>query len=186
MLATDYAADPKFGEDCRMMVALAYLTETDVVKFWTALAEPQGWSVKPDSQLAEYFERTYVGLPGRNQKRKQPLFPIKLWNCSGRVLTGDPRTTNSLEAWHRWFQQTISCSHSTFYKLFGFLLREQNHQEVVIAQLGAGQTPPKKRKKDELRTERLLEVAKRYDGVDLVGFLRNMSANLEISLRVRF
>ena len=52
----------------------------------------------------------------------------------------------------------------------------------MIAQICAGQSPRKKRKKYELRTERLLEVVKPFDGADIVGFLRDMSANLEINL----
>ena len=110
------------------------------------------------------------------------MFPTKLRNCSAHVLAGDPRTTNSLEAWHRAFQQTIACSHPTVYKLFGFLLREQNHQELIISQLHAGQAAPKKRKHDEARAERLLEVIKRYDGTDVVAFLRCIAANVEINL----
>jgi len=181
-LAADYASDVQFGEACRMLVALAYVPETDVIKGWTAMQNLPGWALKACSDLAEYFERSYIGTPGRNKTRKHPVFPIRLWNCSGRALAGDPRTTNSLEAWHRAFQQTIACAHPTVYKLFGFLRREQGHQELMIAQISAGQSPPKKRKKYELRTERLMEVVKRYDGVDIVGFLRDISASLEINL----
>ena len=52
----------------------------------------------------------------------------------------------------------------------------------MIAQICAGQSLQKKRKKYELRTERLLEVVKPFDGTDIVGFLRDMSADLEINL----
>ena len=39
------------------------------------------------------------------------------------------------------------------------------------------------RKSDyELRCQRLVEVAKRYDDNDVVGFLRNMTANVEMNL----
>jgi len=72
--------------------------------------------------------------------------------------------------------------HPAVCKLFGFLHRKQDYQELMIAQICAGQSPRKKRKKYELRTERLLEVGKPFDGTDIVGFLRDMSANLEINL----
>ena len=72
--------------------------------------------------------------------------------------------------------------HPAVCKLFGFLHRKQGYQELMIAQIFAGQSPRKKRKKYELRTERLLEVVKPFDGADIVGFLRDMSANLEINL----
>ena len=57
---------------------------------------------------------------------------------------------------------------------FGFLRREQGHQELVVEELSGGDS-------HELRTERMLEVIKRYDA-DVVGFLHNMAANLEINL----
>ena len=82
----------------------------------------------------------------------------------------------------RAFQQRICCSYPTVYKLFGFLRWEQGHQEVITAQLGAGHPPPKKRTGDELRCQRLMEVAKRYGDNDVVAFLRNMTANVEINL----
>ena len=66
-------------------------------------------------------------------------------------------------------------------KKFGFLRREQGRQELVVEQLSADQAPPRQRRGDELRTERMLEVTKRYDA-DVVGFLHDMAANLEINL----
>ena len=72
--------------------------------------------------------------------------------------------------------------HPAVCKLFGFLHRKQRYQELTIAQVCADQSPQKKQKKYELRTERLLEVVKPFDGTDIVGFLRDMSVNLEINL----
>ena len=70
-------------------------------------------------------------------------------------------------------------------KKFGFLRREQGHQELVVEQLSVGQARPRQRRGDELRTERMLEVIKRYEA-DVVNFLHDMAANLEINLRVNF
>ena len=67
-LAGDYATDVKFGEECRMLVALAYLPQTDVLKAWAELMNTPGWSTKQGSLLADYFERTYIGLPGKDEK----------------------------------------------------------------------------------------------------------------------
>ena len=54
----------------------------------------------------EYFQRNWVG-PLRRNVRRAPRFPVVWWNCHQRVLAGRARTNNSIEGWHRAFDQRV-------------------------------------------------------------------------------
>ena len=132
--------------------------------------------VAEDEPLKRYFETTYIGVPNRNNRgRKQPLFPIALWNCHDRLLNGDPRTTNSVEAWHRAFHNTVGADHPAVYTFFDKLRDEQKHQEVIVDQLQGGMPAPQQRKKVKQYSDRLIAIAEQYDPSDLLGYLKNIA-----------
>ena len=59
--------------------------------------------------MLTYFEKYYIGKPKKSQPgvRAIPCYPIGMWNCYQRVLDGEERTNNSIEAWHRQFEVTF-------------------------------------------------------------------------------
>ena len=126
-------------------MALAFVPERDVVRAWEALINMPGKSEFFNGTLVDYMEKTFIGTPNRNRPRKQPLFPVKLWNCWDQLKGGLPRTTNSVEAWHRAFQQIVASCHPEVYKFFEILKNEQGHQEVLLEQVGRGVAQPKKK-----------------------------------------
>ena len=89
--------------------------------------------------LIQYFERTYIGctLPGGAYQRA--LFPIGMWNHHFDNAYGFPRTTNSVEAWHRSFNVTVGCQHPNIWKFLAALKREQGLVEVRQAKYIAGE-----------------------------------------------
>jgi len=48
-------------------------------------------------KVVNYFEDIFIGRPDRRGLRKQPMFPIKLWNVFDRVPELLPRTNNCVE-----------------------------------------------------------------------------------------
>ena len=59
--------------------------------------------------MLTYFEKYYIGKknPKNHLERKLPSYPISTWNVYNKVLNGDKRTNNNLEAWHAAFEVII-------------------------------------------------------------------------------
>ena len=77
-----------------------------------------------------------MGVPGG--QRRDPLFPITVWNMYEQTLQGLPRTNNTVEGWHRSFQANVGGCHLNFINI---LKGEQNLAQVHIAQARAGHQP---------------------------------------------
>ena len=58
-------------------------------------------------QWSSYFEDTYIGRPGRRQRR-DTRFSHDMWNVYQRTLQELPRTNNNIDGWHRGFQSLIT------------------------------------------------------------------------------
>ena len=103
--------------------------------------------------LENYWEDTYIGRQRRN-RRANPRFSLQLWNVRDRVIENLPRTNNSVEAWHRSFQQTIDGEHPSVYKLVEQFRREQDHYELKIEKFRAGIRHPEASKSKYVRLNR--------------------------------
>ena len=101
----------------RMLPALAFASPFDVPELFPQVIEQV--NIPEATELALYFEQTYVGrtLPGGGQVN--PLFPIEMWNHHHEAPIGIPRTTNAIEAWHRSYNATIGCHHPNIWKSLG-------------------------------------------------------------------
>jgi hypothetical protein len=87
----------------------AFVPEEKVLEFFNELierefnAENEELDEKQNEEnrkleiLVAYFEDTYIGRIVRNNQRKNPLFPIKIWNCCEMIEDNLPKTNNSVE-----------------------------------------------------------------------------------------
>ncbi|MCP4491900.1 MAG: hypothetical protein GY820_32040 [Gammaproteobacteria bacterium] len=83
--------------------------------------------------------------------REVPPFPIELWNVNARTIEGKERTTNKIEGWHRCFQSQVGNLYPKFFKFVDVLKRENNLNQLEVAQMVAGNPlPPQRRKYREL------------------------------------
>jgi hypothetical protein len=112
------------------LVALAYVPEEEVVSYYQALLEEELPSTfdairdhigqGPDDNFKEfnnmrksvdeflqYFEKTYVGQPGRLGSWNPPRFPISLWNQHKATLDNQATTTNANEAFHSVLRKIV-------------------------------------------------------------------------------
>jgi hypothetical protein len=79
---------------------------------------------------------------------RQPLFPTEVWNVRQRVLKDEPKSTNSLEAWHRRFGIIVGKSHPNIFEFISKLKTEQSYTECRVDKLYAGDDPLKVKKKN--------------------------------------
>jgi hypothetical protein len=119
------------------LVALAYVPEDEVVSYYQALLEEElaptfdairehiGQGQDDDFQefdhvkgsidsFLQYFEKTYVGQPGRLGAWNAPRFPISLWNQHDATLANESTTTNANEAFHSVLRKMVK-PNSTFW-----------------------------------------------------------------------
>lgn len=130
--------------------------------------------------IIDYWEDTYIGRQRRN-RRAVPKFPISIWNVHDRVLNDLPRTNNSVEGWHRAFQQTLDCHHPSVYKLVDQFLKEQNRVEIQLERANAGIRQPEASKSKYIQLNRRLKaLVENYHNEHINDFLRGITHNLTL------
>jgi len=173
-LLGDYAV-PEFSIFVRMLAALAFVPENDVITSFETLIDVD----YPDraEPILDYFEDNFIGRKDRRGVRKSPAFPVALWNISQRVVNTLPRTNNSVEGWHNGFQRTLMCSHPSLWKLIEHLQKEERLQKFSITQLLAGQTCPTK-KVYRISNDRITAIVNDYHNRTILDYLRSIAYNL--------
>ncbi|KAK7487223.1 hypothetical protein BaRGS_00021575, partial [Batillaria attramentaria] len=118
------------------------------------------------SDFLVYFESTWLGIVQRGRRRR-PKFDVAMWNVYNRVEDNLPRTNNSVEGWHRAFDQRMSVTHPTLGRLVSKLRKEQASTELMIEQHAMG-VRMRKNKQYEVVNTRLQALVARYAQVGVV------------------
>ena len=99
-----YQNDPNFALMARMIPALAFVPVRDLDMAFTSLTQFLPAVFQP---MLEWLEDNYLGRLVANNQRRQPSFPIRMWNVNDRVQQHIGRTNNFAEAAHRRIQQEL-------------------------------------------------------------------------------
>ncbi|KAL8565748.1 hypothetical protein ACOMHN_058383 [Nucella lapillus] len=100
-----------------------------------------------------------------------------MWNVYNRVGDNLPRTNNSVEGWHRAFDQRMSVTHPTLGWLVSKLRKEQASTELMLEQRAMG-VRMRKNKQYEVVNTRLQALVARYAQEDVLVFLKAVAHNL--------
>ncbi|KAL3854324.1 hypothetical protein ACJMK2_013598 [Sinanodonta woodiana] len=104
-----------------------------------------------------------------------------MWNVHDRVNENLPRTNNSVEAWHRAFQQTADCHHPSIFKLINHFRLEQDHVEIKMERHLSGVIQPQASKNKYVQLNRRLQaLLPTYDNANVIVYLRGIANNLEL------
>jgi len=157
--------------------ALSYIPLPDVI---AAFEELSGNSPPELDPIIDYWEDNYIAL--RRNRRGNPRFPLPIWNVYNRILEDLPRTNNSVEGWHRAFQQSIDCLHSSVYKLIDTFRKEQHRVEIDIQRFHAGIRNAKASKLKYIQlNQRLKILVQNYNSNNsVINYLRGISNNFEL------
>lgn len=172
-----YRHDDNLRQCTKMLLALSFVPTDDVVAAFETLTE-----ICPDDMdnLINYWEDTYIGRMRRN-RRSVPLFPISVWNMFNRVTSDLPRTNNSVEGWHRAFQQTVDCHNPSIFKIIEHFRKEQNQMEIQLHRYEAGFRRPEASKNKYVQiNNRIRILTQNYNRNEIINYLRGVSYNLEI------
>lgn len=159
--------------------ALAFVPPNSVIEKFEELRDSLPDDIYDQlEQWLAYFIQTWVG-PVRRNVRRQPLYPVVWWNVYQRVLDDRARTNNSIEGWHRAFDQRVSCTHPSLRRLSEKLRKEQASFELLVEQFQAGLPLPPQKKRYRLRDARIKTIVQNYGQYEATNnFLRAIAHNI--------
>ncbi|KAK7479733.1 hypothetical protein BaRGS_00029009, partial [Batillaria attramentaria] len=173
----DWYLEPENSLLIKTIQALAFVPPDDVIEAFQQLMD--SLDADTDETLLDflaYFESTWLGIVQRGRRRR-PKFDVAMWNVYNRVEDNLPRTNNSVEGWHRAFDQQMSVTHPTLGRLVSKLSKEQASTELMIEQHAMG-VRMRKNKQYEVVNTRLQALVARYAQDDVLVFLKAVAHNL--------
>ncbi len=81
-----------------------------------------------------YFRKQFIA----SGVSPEPVYEIKFWSCYYRVVNEIPRTTNSLEGWHRQLNNSFNHPHPNFAAFVNVLCREEQRIFFRLTQIKNG------------------------------------------------
>ena len=117
----------------------------------------------------------------RGNRRVKPKFDIADWNVFNRVLSGEPRTNNALEAWNGSFNKFVSTKHPALPNLITRFKDEQKNAEINVERLMSGDIIRKQKPKYSIANDKLVQNAKNYNRDHIQKYLKLCTFNVHIS-----
>src|SRR5437763_13191821 len=141
-LSTRYGTDENFSLLIRHIPALAFLAPDAIPAAFDQLRDNI-----PDEAggIIQWFDDNYVNgklrrtLRDGSQIRIPPLFPPIFWSVVDNIEYAFPRTTNSVEAWHRRWETVVGATHLG---IFREIRKEQNQTQLEIESIMRGAPRP--------------------------------------------
>lgn len=181
-LKSKYDSDETLNYQIKLLLSLAFVPVENVGKAFDILHHANIFTeeAKP---FVTYFQETWLGQTAIKCKRRNPVFPLDLWNCHDATTQGFPRTNNFVESWHCNFKKHMSATNPTIWKFLDCILEQQNLQELEINQLTSGFESSSKKRKYCDPNARIVNVVKSYEEHDgsemfLMNYLKQIANNL--------
>lgn len=174
-----YNVNDEFTLHLRMLCTLAVLPPNDLANGFDKVCD----EIRNDfgheaDDLLDYFEDTYVGWFRHNAPRRNPRFPIALWNMFHRADQELPRTNSSIEGWHRSFQGHLLPCHQSFWKFLGILKKEKVYVRASILQDQGGHPAHDPRRRYADCNTKILRILDDYPNRPIINYLRSIAHNL--------
>ncbi|KAI1716315.1 hypothetical protein DdX_07358 [Ditylenchus destructor] len=155
-----------------MMMALSFCPVDKVILYFEQLGETL-IDVYGDTEAHEkfirYMRKTWIGTD-----EKPALFNRAIWNNREITITDLPRTTNSIESWHKNISAYFNAPHPNIYTLINGMLLENVRVFAICAKLEAGQELPLyPKKKYQEHNQKLIDLIGTYNEDNPVQFLQN-------------
>lgn len=89
-----------------------------------------------------------------------------------------PRTNNSVEGWHNALKTFIGQSHPNIFKFIAAIQKEQDLQEMNMAQMSASQDPEPQRKKYKTLNVRIKNIVEDYNCENKTSYMKRIAHNV--------
>lgn len=173
-----YESDANFALNMKILAAIAYVPTIHVTAVFEQLCD-KGVFPPESQEVVDYFEDTWIGRPTRRHLRRPPKFSHEMWNVYQLVLDGLPRTNNSVEGWHRGFEEQVAACHPNIWKFIDSIKKEQSVNEIRIEQFFSGSELSNKKKKYRDCDERIKKLVSSYDEQsDIFDYVRGIAHNI--------
>ena len=178
---TLYNENEYFQIGLDLIYTLCMVPVKDVVLAWETVVEPYFEEHLPDNQecasYCSYVERTYIGkINPRTGDRRDPMFPIDMWNIHDRILSGKHTTNNSVESWNGRWNNTVGSNHNIFRVISGFK-NEDGLARTKLQELVSGRSPevnPSRKERKTARFEALKLSLSNYNQATLDEFMHGL------------
>ena len=163
-LRVAYRSDEEAKQFLRTTAALAFVPIRFVRLAWQGIKASAPTHLPRIEEFVEYFESTW--LVGN--------FPVQMWNV---YENEDYRTNNHLEGWHKRLKCLVGKSHPNIYEFVEVMKKEQTATEVLMLQLSAGASAPKRSAKSITMDKKIKELKDRFEknSVSLEEYLHGVS-----------
>lgn len=134
--------------------------------------------------LMQWFETYYVHgrvrrtMRNGNVLRNNPLFPPDLWSITDNIDHALPRTQNTVEAWHRRWDELLGNTHVGIFKIINEIQREQNRVQLDIELILRGVPRPIQKRSNRQHEARIQTVYSNRTTTPLMDYLRAMAHNI--------
>jgi hypothetical protein len=180
-LLARYDSDADFALQARMVVAVAFVPVNSIDAALDALNDVQTGLDPALQSVIDWLEDNYVGRLNRNGRRRNPIFPIQMWNVYDRTVNGQDRTNNHAEAAHRRLQSVLQMDHPSIWRFVDGLRKVQKERDLAFEQMVAGNPPEAKRRKYRQADERILSLVRDFANRPMIEYLRGIAHNFEMS-----
>ncbi len=93
-------------------------------------------------------------------------------------MDGLPKTNNSVEGWHRGFEEQVAAHHPNIWKFINCIKKEQSLNEVRFEQYISGEESQKKKRKYRDTADRIQRLVNEYTNNNVLDFLRGIAHNI--------
>lgn len=114
-----------------MLAALAFVPEGKVMEGFELIS---GYFDEKYEDFLISFEKEWVGTKVRRNNVKPGRYPIQLWNMYGI----DIRTNNSVEGWHRSFNELMTKHIPSIWRFLNVIQVKQGKNENLLEKFQAG------------------------------------------------
>ncbi|KAK4329460.1 hypothetical protein Pmani_000217 [Petrolisthes manimaculis] len=128
-LKSRYENDSDFSVLMKCLPALAFVPEDYVIPIFEELALTL--LQEPEVEEVVYFESTYIRGVQIGGCRRDPRFPIELWNHFDDAEECAPKPTNCCEGFHNALKSVYMCAHPTMWKFLKGIARDIAVQRLV-------------------------------------------------------
>ena len=177
-----FSFDPNFRLAFKKVQALAYIPIEGVIDGFLLIQKESPKSFNP---ILKWLENNYIGkLEGcSTTARKEPRFPIKVWNVYERVKKDLPRTNNLVESWYSVINADTR-KNLTVNKTVELCRKEQGNMEAEFQKCISGDKQPKPPNSRRTREENIKRIVMNYKRAHLADNLLGLANNMgEVKIR---
>lgn len=172
-LAQKYGNNEMFSISIRMLKSLSFVPPENVLEYYNELNDSN--NDKDFKKISAWFKQNYIRS---TRKSGAPKYSPNFWCVSDGFHDNFPRTSNSIEAWHRRLKIIVG-KKCGVYEIIKELKKEYIEIQANIDKIHSG-ISIRKNEKNIYRRKHIKKVVKARGELDKITYLRSISHSLSL------